>query len=208
METSAGEAAFTLVELMVVLLIMGILLAIAIPNFLGTKNSAYDRSSQSDLTNVMTDARAAFAANASFGSLTSSVLASDEPDMAFRLGTAASSGQRQISFGVYDDQDSTYGSTGSDVFVEAEWIGQEPTSVCWAEVDVETSPGSGTTWGASPGSASGGSVTVQGAGAGQEPGTWFMKGTSSESACTAVNAVTYVNNLGATFANPQVSSSL
>ena len=39
----AAEAGFTLIELMVVLLIIAILLAIAIPTFLGVTSTANDR---------------------------------------------------------------------------------------------------------------------------------------------------------------------
>ena len=44
-----ADEGFTLIELMVVLLIMAILLAIAIPTFLGVKGGASDRSAQSNL---------------------------------------------------------------------------------------------------------------------------------------------------------------
>ena len=50
------ESGFTLIELMVVLLIIAILVAVAIPTFLGVSTSARDRSAQSSLTNAMTDA--------------------------------------------------------------------------------------------------------------------------------------------------------
>ena len=46
---------FTLIELMVVLLIIAILLAIAIPTFLGVTSSANDRATQSNLTNALTE---------------------------------------------------------------------------------------------------------------------------------------------------------
>ncbi len=55
---SGLEAGFTLIELMVVLLIIAILLAIAIPTFLGVSGSARDRAAQSNLTNGVTDAAA------------------------------------------------------------------------------------------------------------------------------------------------------
>jgi type IV pilus assembly protein PilA len=43
------EEGFTLVELMIVVLIVGILLAIAVPTFLGARARAQDRAAQSDL---------------------------------------------------------------------------------------------------------------------------------------------------------------
>jgi len=44
------EAGFTLIELMVVLLIMGILLAIAIPTFLGVTGSAHAAAAKTNVT--------------------------------------------------------------------------------------------------------------------------------------------------------------
>jgi len=52
-----------MVELMVVLLVLGILLAIAVPTFLGTQNAADDRSAQSNLNTALTDAKSQYQNN-------------------------------------------------------------------------------------------------------------------------------------------------
>ncbi len=49
---------FTLIELMVVVLIIAILIAIAIPTFLGLRSRAQNRAAQSDLRNALTAAKA------------------------------------------------------------------------------------------------------------------------------------------------------
>src|SRR5687767_15540586 len=49
---------FTLIELMVVVLIIAILIAIAIPTFLGLRQRAQNRAAQSDLRNALTGAKA------------------------------------------------------------------------------------------------------------------------------------------------------
>ena len=49
-----SEDGFTLIELMVVVLIIAVLLAIAIPTFLGAREKAQDRAAQSNLRNALT----------------------------------------------------------------------------------------------------------------------------------------------------------
>lgn len=48
------ESGFTLIELMVVVLIIAILIAIAIPTFLGQRQKAQDKQAQSNLRNALT----------------------------------------------------------------------------------------------------------------------------------------------------------
>jgi type IV pilus assembly protein PilA len=65
-ERRQSEEGFTLIELMVVVLIMGILMAIAIPTFLATQGSAHDASAKSDATNAFTNEKAYYEDNQVF----------------------------------------------------------------------------------------------------------------------------------------------
>src|ERR1700719_3719659 len=88
----AAEAGFTLIELMVVLLIIAILLAIAIPTFLGVTNSAGDRAAQSNLSNALTESEAIYqvtqAYSGSGGALTSGDFASQAPEFTWNVALA------------------------------------------------------------------------------------------------------------------------
>ena len=60
---------FTLIELLIVVVIIGILAAIAIPKFANTKVKAYTAAMKSDLRNLVTAEEAYFADSAHYTSL-------------------------------------------------------------------------------------------------------------------------------------------
>ena len=61
-----GEEGFTLIELMVVVLIIAILIAIAIPTFLGARTKANDAASKSDLRNGLAAEETVFTDNQTY----------------------------------------------------------------------------------------------------------------------------------------------
>ena len=69
------DQGFTLIELMVVVMIIAVLIAIAIPSFLGFRKSAQDRSAQSEIRNVLLSEKAFWLENGDYTATTTDITA-------------------------------------------------------------------------------------------------------------------------------------
>jgi len=83
---------FTLIELLIVVVIIGILAAIAIPKFANTKEKAYVASMKSDLRNLITAQEAYFADQVTYASTTSNLNFSVSAGNTVTVGTATGTG--------------------------------------------------------------------------------------------------------------------
>jgi len=160
------ESGFTLIELMVVLLIMAILLAIAIPTFLGVKGGAQDRAAQSNLTNGLLSAKSLYSSGGSYPATASftATMATQEPELSFITSAVATTGAtNQISFAISTD--------GNQIVL----VDYSPNNkgTCWALSD---NNGASTALGAAP--------------LGDTYASW-PNGTGTGGACSAANASLY-----------------
>jgi prepilin-type N-terminal cleavage/methylation domain-containing protein len=161
-----SESGFTLIELMVVLLIIAILLAIAIPTFLGVTNTAGDRSAQSNLTNAVTESKALYQVLQTYsptaGIYTSGQFQSQAPEFNWTSGACSASSGNCVSFLVF----------GASVAGDGQGVSlatySSKTSTCWYAFDLESS------WGIS------GEATFPGAGV-------FYGKQVKPASCTALN---------------------
>ncbi len=136
----AAEAGFTLIELMVVLLIIAILLAIAIPTFLGVANSAGDRAAQSNLTNGLTEAKALYQNAATYSpsgtAMTIATFSSSAPEFSWTTGGCDATHANCLSEQVVD---ATAVGDGQGLILAAY---SPKTQSCWYSLDLESTPSS------------------------------------------------------------------
>jgi prepilin-type N-terminal cleavage/methylation domain-containing protein len=157
-ETDEGaESGFTLIELMVVMLIIAILTAIAIPSFMDSMASADNRGAQADLANVLTGAKAVYTQqNGTYPSTATMIteLLQDVPDMHY----SAVSSSDPFTVAVEQDQDAA-GNTGVILTAKAQ------DGTCWYVSDSPT-------------------VAVPSHGGTLNQGTWYGSASSGGASCT------------------------
>ncbi len=86
------EKGFTLIELLIVVVIIGILAAIAVPKFFNTKEKAYIASMKSDLRNLVSTEEGYLADNQTYASSTSQLSFGQSAGVTVTITTGTTSG--------------------------------------------------------------------------------------------------------------------
>ena len=132
-DAESGDGGFTLIELMVVVLVIAILLAIAVPTFLGARERSQDRAAQSNLRNAFTAAKITLVDTGDYRNADFDDLDTVEPALTYVAAAVDSTDERSISVDIT-------GTTGAETVWSAAALSESGTCF-WIEDDSDTTTG-------------------------------------------------------------------
>jgi len=104
-EKKEGDKGFTLIELAIVIAVIAILIAVALPTFLGVQSSAHKSASEQNIVNSITSAKTYYATNqSSYTGLTSALMTGLEPSIVYASAATTAGTANQVAITVYDGQ--------------------------------------------------------------------------------------------------------
>lgn len=132
----ARDQGFTLIELAVVTLVLGALVAVALPNLLGARRVVSDRAAQSTVRTAVLAARTTAVTKGDYSETTPVALAEAEPSVQVHESTEPAVRPDEVSVAIAPDKEAIYA------------VARSRTGTCFAARDTLRAVDGGTTYAA------------------------------------------------------------